>query len=383
MSTDAQTVVAKETPAADPKIVLNELDSSASEGKKFTFSPLFEAEKTLTEAELRGEAPKEEPKPEEKTEAKAESKTEEKAPDEKPADSTKVEDKAVADKGTEGEPKSDAKPEEKSQDQGKPPKGFVPHQALAEERHRRQKLGEQVASLTQQVADLQAKVAGKKSDDAVDSDFKVLSEEEFEQLAADDPVEAVKYDRKLRRYEEQRRVNQQVEVATKAAVTEGVARIREVIPGVFDPESGVAKALTDFAAENGLDGQTLDLVTDPATRIEVKTKDGRKIMVPLGMGAAAVSEMIYKSYTALKSFNKEAAEKTLRETLQKEYDAKLETAKKELAAEIVKKIRTDPDAYRDVTLIPGAAPTPDKGGYVSEKQMRAMTPEQQRAFLGG
>jgi len=196
-------------------------------------------------------------------------------------------------------------------------------------------------------------------------------------------VEAVKYDRKLRRYEEQKRAAQHIEAASKAAIEEGISRIKESIPGVYDPATGVAKALTDFAVGHGLDSAYLDILTDPATMVQVKTKEGKKVLVPLGGGAAALSEMINSVYTELKTFDKVTAEKTLRETLQKEYDTKLEAAKKEIAVDIVKKIKTDPDAYRDVTQIPGAVPAPDKGGFVSEKQMRTMNPEQQRAYLGG
>jgi len=54
------------------------------------------------------------------------------------------------------------------------------------------------------------------------------------------------------------------------------------VPGLYDPATGRVRELTQFAVEHGLDERSLDLLTDPPTRVVVTGKDGRKHLVPLG-----------------------------------------------------------------------------------------------------
>jgi hypothetical protein len=75
-------------------------------------------------------------------------------------------------------------------------------------------------------------------------DFKILSDEEFEQLAADDPVEAIRYDRQLRRHEEairQARAKKAVEqervaqtIAAELAESRAAMQaVEALVPGIY------------------------------------------------------------------------------------------------------------------------------------------------------
>lgn len=138
--------------------------------------------------------------------------------------------------------------------------------------------------------------------------FKVLSDEEFEQLRDEDPDEAIVYLRKegqFQAYNKKRRTEQEYTQAFEHQVLEDAwERIAEVIPNALErdrPE--VQEAITElneFALENGLTDQQLAILTNPSTRVIVKGSDGRERVAMLGDTAAAVVKLIGKYHKAVK-----------------------------------------------------------------------------------
>lgn len=250
-----QTAASKEQAAEtkpatpEPASIDNTVDVEAeAEAQAVEFPSLFETE-NVSEAELRGEE-----------EAALEG-------DKLPEGKSETKEAAAS-------PPKDKKPEgekaaEKAQDeQGKPPKGFVAIQALHQERGQRQLLTQEVQNLR---AELEAvkqgreEIRGSEEEKQVEEEaFEVLSEAAFNELVEEDPVEAIKYDRKLRVYEA-RQADKAVEQDT---VEQSIGMMAAAVPGLYDTDNDVNRKLSDFAAEKGFaDVDGLALITDPRTRI--------------------------------------------------------------------------------------------------------------------
>jgi len=217
------------------------------------YTPLFEDEKGFSEAELSGEE------------------------DEKPEKEGKESEEQPADQKAEKEPES-------SESEG------MPYDALYEERVERERLRSDVQQLHQDLQDVKAEKAVE-----FDSDFKVLSDEELDELIEDDPQEALRYQFKLKAYNEKKAKaeetmeNQQRQAENFVMTT--VDRIEKAVPGLYDEDNSIAKDLSDFAIESGFkDEAFLEVMTNPATVVIPAGTDKR---ILLSNGAASLIEMLH------------------------------------------------------------------------------------------
>lgn len=330
-------------------------------------TPLFD-EQAPSEAELSGDSTeeatatekKEEGAAEETEKAEGEAETSEKEPAEKETKSAEEE--------TKEEVKAD----------GKPPAGYVPHAALHEERVARQELRQEVADLRQELAGIkQAKEVP--AEDA----FKVMSDEEFDELAEEDPSKAVKYQRNLDRHLRAK----DVETAKDSArgeqnrqdqhiINSSFAKMDAAVPGLRDESNSVNGDLRQFAVENGFDADFLSVMTAPGTLI---LPEGAEKAVLLGDGAAGLVDMIYR----LQSSSVKNDPKTLRATIKAEL---LKELTPKITEELMKKFKSPAHGAADFKSL-GDVPGGTSDGIVStggftEAQYAAMPPEQRDKLLG-
>jgi hypothetical protein len=327
------------------------------------FGGLFSDEgKRPSEKELAGETPSEK-----KEEAKAE-----------PAATPKPE----GDKKE--EPKKEAK-EEKKEDEKKPvkpPEGFVPKEALAEARA-------QVRTFKDKVAQLEAKLSAKPivqpevkpAEDAKWEKFKVLSDQEYDQLVEDDPIEAQKYSHKLNQFERyqgqkeaQRREAEQSKERFQSLVNQSVSRIKEAIPGIYEEGNEVASQLAEFAAQNGFeDDSYLDAMTNPATLIVPPGNDKSFL---LGPGAESLIKLIHNLKAKLTTASDPAK---LKEEITKELEPKL---REEITKELVTKFKdAGTGKFKSLTEVPGSGEKPDKQTPLTEEQWARLSPEDREKYL--
>jgi len=182
---ESEKAIPKETPKGDV------IDNVVDEVSEYDPEPLFE-EESVSEEELMGEevteenaadsAPKDEPKED---------------PGEKPKEEPKEEEKPK------DEPKEEPK-EEPEEEPKAPPKGYVPQEALRQERHTNQELRQQLRDAQYQLQQAHEKLTQKPKDpDDIPSalkNFKELSLEEYDELVDEDPDEAMKYRARLDAY---------------------------------------------------------------------------------------------------------------------------------------------------------------------------------------
>lgn len=187
----------------------------------------------------------------------------------------------------------------------KPPSS---HQENDEIRAEREAFKAEINELKREIQEL--KGLGEDEETTEDTEeepaFKVLSDEEFEELLEDDPVSAMKYERKLRKYEEGQKEKQteqqRTEKQEQAAIQSSIDYMTNSVPGLFDEKSSVADTLAEFAEANGLDGKYLAVLTDPTTKFILQDPDNPKktFTVPLAHGAAALTKFIYSTYQSSK-----------------------------------------------------------------------------------
>ena len=234
------------------------------------------------------------------------------------------------------EPEGEEEPE-------KPPKGFVPKEALFEERTKRKALAQKLSEMEERFKELEQQLKKppeqeKKSEEEETpfKDFKVLDDEELTNLFIDDPEEYAKYVAKLSEYkawqvqqqltekqkrEAEERRRQQIEEQHKQAVINGVNKIVQAIPDFYDVESDVNVELAKFAVDNGVSAEAIAVMTDPRTKIVPYGKDDP---VPAGTYAAELVIMINNLYKALnEAKNTEQLEQKIREQVTKERTEKM------------------------------------------------------------
>ena len=347
------------TPDSAPPESVSEIDSlMAAQGIS-----------SVSEAELRGEDIKPSDGSESSEADPAENKETEvpkkEADTENADDPTKSEEAKVTEKKTaNSEPETD-----------KPPKGYVPLAAIHEARGEIRSLKEQLQSVQSQLSE-RAKQVTTTGQEKIADDFEVLSDEQFEELADDNPAQAVIYQRKLAAYEAQQRnaaeqAKQEAEFvrAYDSVIDLSVEAMEKVAPGIFDPDQPVQKELMEFADSIGFT-EDLYYLTNPATKIILP---GETEPLLLGEQAASILGMLVdvKAKTAPK-------DTTALET-------KLRT---EITAELMKKFRTaDPDTYRSLNQVPKSdleipADT-TKGKVLTTDQYAKLTPAEQERYLAG
>ncbi|MBN1841679.1 MAG: hypothetical protein JW883_05280 [Deltaproteobacteria bacterium] len=198
-------------------------------------------------------------------------------------------------------PQKEVKSSTETKDE-KPPEGYVPHAALHEEHVKREELTEHVRVLQEKISKMEAE-----EQEPEEETFQILSDEEFDELAEEDPVEAVKYERALKKHldEEkakeaegqarQRRLQQDTKI-----VTQSFERMEKAVPGIHEEGNTVNQELSQFAIDNGFEPDFLQAMTAPGTLI---LPPGAKRAVLLGDGAAGLVEMIAKFHKATKGQN--------------------------------------------------------------------------------
>jgi hypothetical protein len=366
-SSQATETAATQNPTPEPASIENVVDASAdSEAQSVTtFEPLFDTE-TISDEDLMGEDAE---KPSEDAEKpKDESKAEEKPSETKEAGTSPPKDEKAAEDASDGTGEAQ-----------KPPKGFVPIQALHQERGQRQVLTQEVSQLR---AELEAFKSGKKAveDPTAEpevEDFKVLSEQEFDSLLEEDPVEAIKYDRKLRAWEFEQAKKSEAEKAEKAEIDTSIGMMAEAVPGLYDQDSDINQRLSEFAVENGfadLDG--LAVVTDPRTKVIPANGGAPK---PLGRVAANLVVM-------LNSLFQQASKPAVAEGDAKAKDALEKKVREQVTKDVLSKIKQPAGAeHRSLGDIPG-----DAGSDISsltnpltEADFARLSKADQQRLLGG
>lgn len=364
---------ATQTPTPEPASIDNTVDVDApSEAQVVEFDPLFDDE-DVSDDDLRGEEAEEKPS-DSKSEAKDDTVT---SP---PEDKKESKDK----KADEDKPDEDKAEEADDKEETKPPKGYVPIQALHQERGQRQMLSQQVQSLQQQLESLQS---GKQpetvqEDKKPEPGFEVLTDEQVEELIEDDPVEAMKYDRKFRAYQDRLRsweASQQQKQAAERQEQEVIERsigmMAESVPGLYDQDSDVNQKLSDFAVESGfadLDG--LALVTDP--RVKVIPPNGGKPR-PLGETAANLVLMLNNLFNE-KSNGPDTGK------IEKQVEARL---RDEITKELLSKLKTDTGAggHKSIGDVPGESGQESVANLnpKTEQDFLNLSAEEERRLLGG
>jgi hypothetical protein len=286
-------------------------------------------------------------------------------------------------------PKGEEKPkEEKPKDEpAKPPPGYVPNQALQEERSKRQMLSQELYQAKQRLAELEGKEAPKGGDDEF-KDFKVLSDKEVEELWDEDPKEAALYQNRLIRYQDHRRKQidekrskQSLEAEQKQIVESAYAAMNSAVPELFDPKSDVNATLTKHAADQGLSAQMAAVLTDPQTVIQARDKDGSTKSFILGQGAAEVLSLIANTHKAISSTDVEAVKKQVAEETEKR-------VREEVTKELTEKFKNMSGGENDLIFQSLGDATPKSGDELggspnSEEDWFGLPEDARRKFLGG
>lgn len=296
---------------------------------------------------------------EEETETKTETQTDDKSgqetADARPKEDVKVDDGQPAKVETDPAEAADVKP----------PKGFVPQQALSEERGKRKELKQQLADVEAELADWKARTP--ETEEGAD-EFKVLSDAEYDELIDDHPQEALRYQRKLARHQASEK-NAERRAATEDSQMESAfSAIEELAPGIYDDGSTVAVELGNFAVEQGFDPEFLNLITDPGSRISARDSKGS---ILLAEGAASVVRMIsaLKTRGAGVESEREAIRASLYEEVTKEVMGKLKAGG-----------AATPPSIND---LPGEGEIPGVGKILSEAQLAELPKSERAAYLGG
>jgi hypothetical protein len=327
-----------QTSTPEPAASENITDAQAqSEGQALQYESLFD--EVVSEAELRGEEP------------------------DTPSETNEAEPSPPKDDQKPEEPKPEPEPE-------KPPKGYVPIQALHQERGQRQLLSQEIQQLK---AELAAAKTGRGDDNgqeaqAPDDEFTVLSEQEFNELLEEDPVEAIKYDRKLRIWESKQAEKANAQRQEQDVIARSIGMMTSAVPGLYDQDSDVNQRLSDFAIEKGfadLDG--LAIITDPRTRV-VPARGGPPRL--LGETAAHLVTMLNNVF----------------QDIAKGPDvtkAKSEQVKAEVTKELLSKLKQQPAGHMSLGDVPGDAGDDSGIRPLTESDYAKMSDADRRRFLGG
>jgi hypothetical protein len=270
-----------------------------------------------------------------------------------------------------GEEETESQPK----DDKKPPAGFVPHQALKEERIKRQELASEVERLRAEIESVKSLRSEPREEKTKADEFKVLSDEEFDELVEESPQDAVRYQRALSKYEKELS-RQEAEKFSRAetekrnalSVERAVERVREKIPALYEEGSDHGEKLRDFAIKNGLSPEAIDRLANPRTMI---ITPGSNTPVPLGEDAASFVEMINSVFNGS---NPEKLKADLEATIRKEVT---DSVTKELMA----KLNKNPAAFRDIGDSPGSSDKPTRNKEYTEDEFMRLSKKEQDAYL--
>ncbi len=257
----------------------------------------------------------------------------------------------------------------------KPPKGYVPLEALHEARGENRYLKERLSALEQQMK--QIPPAAQAAIEPV-SDFKALSDEEYVTLAKEDPTEAllymqklakhqqVEFERKMQGAEEERQITDVIKVAT--------AKMEAVVPGLFNPDDRTAHdQLAGFAESVGFT-EDLFFLTNPATQIVMPGDD---TPVLLGEKAASILRVLVNAQSKLVSSVQPNTPSRA------QIEAELRSS---IEAEILAKLKGTAAPVRTLSQLPqtsNAGVQDFSTASLTPAQLAQLTPVQERAYLSG
>ena len=250
---------------------------------------------------------------------------------------------------------------------GKPPKGFVPTQALHEVRGENSYLKQQIAELQAAATQAPQSQEGEVSTDEEGEVFKVLDDQELEELAIDDPSEAVLYMHKLNRHTQEQHQQQQAIQAEQALIVTARTEMEAAVPGLFDENSKAYDNLEASAKEIGFTDDMFYL-TNPETMVLIPGEDTPR---SLGQDAAKMVKM-------LASAKSQVGEKTDTEAVRAEIRAEVT---KEVQAELLSKFKGDSDVYKSLSSLSAASGGDKSGG--SGKSFGQMNEAERTAYLSG
>ena len=277
--------------------------------------------------------------------------------------------------------------EDQDLDDGKPPKGFVPLQALKEQKNiakfRKQEnldLQAENAELKTQLATMKTMVQ-KEETPAEFADFEGKTDEEIQDeldiLYYEDAKEGRDFAKKWADYKEHL-VKSTLTKAEKEAEAEALADARllargEIREALQDDETKAA--ITEFAIANGFDKSAFFL-TNPDQQIFSPDKDGNMRLVSPGYAASIVKLLAnaHKLSTQKPEITLEDIPDDIREKI-------AEQVKKELVEEVKGKKATETKTEKSVSDLKSAdGSTVDT---LSGKSYASMTPEERKRSLGG
>jgi len=250
-----------------------------------------------------------------------------------------------------------------------PPKGFVPLAALHEVRGENRYLKEQMESMRASIESLKTAKPKEETESTPEDDFKVLTDEEFDELSEEDPKEAIRYMRQLRAHEKieeekeyQQYVAEQKEEEAQQIFSQAKALMEETIPGLFDKETGLQAKLAADAEEIGFSDE-LFYLTNPQTQVILP---GAKEPTYLGVQAAKILKVVANA--AKVKPGKEVNEAELRKTIE---------------AEIMAKIKKG-GSFKSLSDVPKAAQDKfNRGDNLTEAEFAKLTDAEQEAYLSG
>ena len=343
-----------------------------------------------------------------KTDSKADDKTSSKPADEAKAkadskDAQSKDSKAALKSATESKPASseskagdDAKKSD-TDDSQKPPKGYVPLEALHEVRETNKYLKDRIKELQSKQdtrpapKDTKSEPEPKKS--VLPEDFRVLSDKEFTELADEDPKEALLYMKNLGVHQEEQRQAQLEEqqkqwkerddrenqAKMQTIFDETSRKMEEFVPGLFDEESTAGKELAEFANTLGFTDDMYYL-TNPQTQIILP---GETEPLLLGEQAASIIQTLASARSQITDLKEKTVDETkLREEITKEVEAKL---RKDIEAEFLAKFKTGPDeaAFRSLTSVPSSETPEFTGKVLTEAEFARLPEAEQELYLAG
>lgn len=290
------------------------------------------------------------------------------------AEESALEEKAEGKK--EEEEKKDPEPEQEPVEKPeKPPTGYVPLKAVKEAREENRYLKEQLSQLNAKIEELaKSKAEPEVKEPSKFDDFQTLSDEEFQDLAAEDPAQALVYMKQLSEFNEYKREQSEADrqAEQQKEYLENVfaianAEMEKAVPGIFDADSPVASEFRDYAVGLGFTDDMFYL-TNPATQIILP---GETTPLLLGEQAAQILKVLANARSAapVKAVDEQAIEQRLR--------AKIE-------AEVLSKLKSGP-AYKSLSDVPQSNEDRVEFGdkVLSPQQFEKLTEKEQEAYLAG
>lgn len=402
-----------------PKTETNtaEADTTATAEDISAFEELWGG-KSFTEAELMGEdlvASEEEGEPSGAKETEdAPPKDEEKTADDSGEDSSKQKDEGDKEEKTEETEEDDSSKKELDTSDKKPPAGFVPYEALFEERERRKQALEEAlkwkeiaegkiaaADQTGKGVGLQQHTEASKGKVPIPDEIKDDAREfcrlypEYAELLTEDSPDGERLRYRLesfgvdgafdaaesiivrRKFDEIQKSYQQTEQerareAEKSYIMRCEQELAATIPGLYQ-DPNVATTLVDFAIEHGFNKDFLGLLTDPGTKI-IPSGESPEKSVLLGEGAIGVVKALYALKQKLENTPK-------LEEIKKQVEAEL---RPKITQEILNKVQKNP-GYRGLDDVPStktSTPTSVKG-LLSEKELSKLSDAELAKYLSG